>query len=354
MAEISYPFTSDSAGGGQQMMSQLQWQYMARQFGQDRVDYRLPDTSLSQEDLPFDLDKVSNYVYTVNPGRALVGGFFYQLTADMNVTLTANTGTTGRIDLIVLRADFSKGAVNLAVKTGQPSATPVVPSLTRTYGGVWEMALHQVTVPANGGTTVSSNVSPYDTGETVSVPWNAPLAGALQQSGTFLLDMDNNVNDVQTEYFKGRDGFFQTRHLGKRLSYTPAPVNGNRSLGTENRMGHWRRVGPGLVYFSARLETYEDQGIGLSSGAGWLGITLPKPASKNSKQVLTGLIQNSYMNGDYPNIMHILGYTIENTSNLVLTTPNPNNLAEGLDGLRQFPANSIFSISGIYETNELD
>ncbi|MGJ3559640.1 hypothetical protein ACR6C2_16845 [Streptomyces sp. INA 01156] len=96
MAEISYPFTSDSPGGGQQMLSQLQWQYMARQFGKDRIDFRLSKHTILPAELPFDITRVNNTTISLTPGRALVGGFFYQLTASQTVSIAPNTGGTGR------------------------------------------------------------------------------------------------------------------------------------------------------------------------------------------------------------------------------------------------------------------
>lgn len=354
MSEISYPFTSDSAGGGSQMMSQLQWQYMARQFGKDRIDYRLTSTSLDATTLPFNGTVVNGTSVSIAPGRALVGGFFYQLTATQTVTIAANTGTLPRTDLIVLRADLSAGSVNLKVIQGQAAASPKVPSLTKAYGGIWEMPLHQVNVPASGGALTLVNVAPFDLAEPVAVPWNATNAGALQQTGTYVLDMDNNTNDTQTEYFVGRDGFVATRHLGKSRTYTPNMFNGKYTLDAGQRQGRWRWVAPNTVYVSMSFTAYEDQGLSVSGSNWFLGVTLPKPANGKIRPVLSGFLSNPSQGGNMPNAMQITAHPTANSTNVTLYTPNFTTLAQGLDGLKMLPAGSTLYISGTYETNEFN
>jgi hypothetical protein len=352
--EISYPFSADSAGGGSQMMSQLQWQYMARQFGKDRVDFRLTSTSLASSDLPFYAQVVNGTTVSIAPGRALVGGFFYQLTATQTLTIAANTGATGRIDLIVLRADLTAGAVNLKVVQGQPAASPKVPTLTKSYGGVWEMPLHQVIVPANSGALSLVNVMPFDFPEHFAAPWNVAQAAALQQVGTFAVDMDNNNTDTQTEYFVGRDGFVATRDLGKPRTYTPSLVNITGDVPTANKIGRWRWISPGVVYFSAVvINDYEDTGP-VRTGSSVIGLTLPVPASGGTGQVLNGVLSNPYYGGGLPNLVEIHGLTAKSSSAqtvISLYYPNASNLSEGMDGLRAIPPRSKLTISGVYEAS---
>jgi hypothetical protein len=333
-------------------MSQLQWQYMARQFGKDRVDYRLTSTSLDATTLPFNGTVVNGTSVSIAPGRALVGGFFYQLTATQTVTIVANTGSLPRTDLIVLRADLSAGSVNLKVVKGQAAASPKVPSLTKSYGGTWEMPLHQVNVPASGGALSVVNVAPFDMAESVAVPWNALSSGALQQVGTFVYDMDNNTNDTQTEYFVGRDGFMAARHLGKSRTYTPNMFNGKYTLPSGNRKGRWRWVAPNVVHVSMSFTAFEDQGLSVSGSNWYLGATLPKAANGQIRQVLSGFIQNPGGNGNLPNAMQVTAHLAANSTNMTLYTPNFSNLAQGLDGVRSLPPASTLFISGTYEANE--
>ncbi|MER6382099.1 hypothetical protein ACWDBD_38855 [Streptomyces sp. NPDC001118] len=353
--EVSYPFAADSAGGGAQMVSQAQWQYLARVFGKDRVDFRLDQTAIDAFSLPFTAAVVNGTTVSIQPGRALVGGFYYQLTAAQTVTIAANSGSTGRIDLIVLRANLSSSSVNLAVVQGQPAASPRAPALTRTYGGVWEMPLHQVTVPANGGALSLVPVMPFDGHETAAVPWNAPQAAAYRSNGSFLLDMNSNNSGSQSEYWVGRDGNVISRDLAKSRAYTPSLVNVNVDLPSANKSGKWRWIAPGIVYFSVYLSNdWEDAGP-TRTGTNSIGITLPVPASGATGQVLTGILRNPNYNGGIPNMVEIFAQTNKNSSSsqsvAYLFYPNSTNLAEGLDSLRAIPPLSNLTISGVYEAD---
>ena len=354
MAEISYPFSADSAGGGQQMVSPLQWQYISRQFAKDRVDFRLTSSSLGSTDLPFNASVVNGTTVSVAAGRALVGGFFYQLTAAQSVTIAANTGSTGRVDLIVLRASLSAGAVNLKVVQGQPATSPKAPSLTKSYGVTWEMPLHQVTVPANSGAMTLVNIMPFDFPDTMAVPWNATTAADFQQVGSTIVDMDNNNTDTQSEYFVGRDGIPITRDLGKTRTFTPSLVNTSFDLPSGNRTGRWRWIAPGTVFFSiSMINDYEDQGP-VRTGSSAMGVTLPTPASGGTGQTFTGILSNPNYNGGLPNLVDISLRVNKSSSAQTVAYmyyPNSTNLAEGLDMLRGFPPSSNLVLSGVYEAS---
>ncbi|MFI0553428.1 hypothetical protein [Streptomyces scabiei] len=349
--EISYPFAADSPGGGAQMVSQAQWQYMARVFGKDRVDFRLEQTSIDAFALPFTASVTNGTTVTLTPGRAFVGGFYYQLTASQSVTIAANTGSTGRIDLIVLRADTTASAVNLAVVQGQPAASPKAPALTRTYGGVWEMALHQVTVPANSGALSLVNVMPFDAPEHMAVPWNAAASTNYQTNGSFVLDMDSNNTDTQSEYWVGRDGNVISRDLSKPRGYTPALVNTSAPSSYTTRTGRWRWIAPGTVYFSVSIENpYEDTSP--NSGTDQMGFTLPTPASGATGQTFTGVMDNPYTGNGLPNFVEIVAKIKRDNasqSTAYMFTPSPTRTSDGLDFLTSIPPLSKLTISGVYE-----
>jgi hypothetical protein len=327
---------------------------MARVFAKDRVDFRLDQTSIDAFSLPFTAAVVNGTSVSVAPGRALVGGFYYQLTASATVSIAANTGGTGRIDVVVLRANLSNSSVNLAVVQGQPAATPKAPGLTRTYGGVWEMPLHQVTVPANSGALSLINVMPFDVPEHMAVPWNALQAAAYQANGSFVVDMDSNNTDTQSEYWIGRDGNVVSRDLSKPRGYTPSLVNVNVDLASANKLGRWRWIAPGMVFFSVYLNNdWEDAGP-TRTGTSTIGFTLPTPASGATGQVLNGVLRNPNYNGGLPNMVEIHATIIQNSSAQTvayMNYPNSTNLAEGLDSLRAIPPLSNLTISGVYEAS---
>lgn len=352
MAEISYPFSADNATtGAAKVVSETQWQSMAHMWGGDRVDYLLTNETVSSSTLPFNPRVMSVTSVQIAAGRAWVGGFYYELTAAMNVAISANTANTGRVDLIVVRLDMSKPAVNLAVRKGTNAATPVPPQPARQAGGIWELPLAHVTVPANGGTITVANRAPMNFPPSVAFPWNAYEGTALTPAGTFGYDMDNNTNGVQAEYFNGRDGLVVTRNLSASEAYTPSLINNASSPAAAKRIGKWRWIAPGAYWFSINID---NDAVRNSTGTGALGVTLPSVAGKGNIQILNGIIINPNESGGSPNMMAVTGRVIAGTSNMFLYTQNWKTLGEGLDSLLSFPANSRLEISGVIESNSFN
>lgn len=75
-----------------------------------------------------------------------------------------------RVDRVVLKLDPSVGvrAISMYIKKGTPAASGATPpSLTRTEGGIWELSLAQITIPA--GTTEITAANIEDEREDTSV-----------------------------------------------------------------------------------------------------------------------------------------------------------------------------------------
>lgn len=355
MAELSYPFNADNANGGSQIVSQAQWQSMARMWGGDRVDFQLTATSYGTTSLPFNATIVNGRTVQISPGKAWVGGFYYTLTATQSVTIPNNSTTKPRKDLIVLQADMAKSAVNLAVLTGTAAATPVPPTLRRQVGGIWEMPLYEVDAAANNASITISARMPFDMPERVSYPWNASLGAPLLPRGTFSYDMDNNGGDSQSEAFNGRDGYVITRHLGESRTYTPSMVNiGNPAT----RSGRWRWIAPNMVWFSVYIASTSTADLKVTGDNWTYGVTLPVPANGSTGQVFQGHMDNNGT-GASPNLPNFVDITAKtnrggSTSTMFLYMPNANYTANtGLDGITYFPRKGFLTISGIYESNQL-
>ncbi|MFD7605147.1 hypothetical protein ACFWAN_32490 [Streptomyces mirabilis] len=351
MAELSYPFEADNTNGGSQAVSQTQWQTMALAWGGDRIDFSLLNTTYDANALPFATTTLGRVV-TVGAGAAWVGGFYYRLTGSKAFTIADNATSKGRKDLIVIRVDMSKSAVQMAVVQGSAATTPVEPQPTRQAGSVWEMPLHVVDVPANNGTISVGRRGPHPVPNPVSYPWNVDDSAALLPRGQMVYDLDSNGGDTQFEAFNGRDGYVRTRHFGISRTYTPSALYVG-ALPAANRRGRWRWIAPNSYWFSATVvNDYEDQGVGLTGSNTRAGISLPVNCNSKSIQVLHGYLSNPYYSGGLPNMLAITATTHPGSNILFLNTQNYNTLAEGLDGLRQFPARSTFSISGVIEANE--
>ena len=356
MAEISYPFNADNATtGAAKAVSETRWQSMAHMWGGDRVDFILPAGATSYASMPFTM-KVNNVTsIQVGVGKAWVGGFYYELTSAMNLTIAANTSTTGRLDLIVVRLDMAKPSVNLAVRKGTNAATPLLPQPVRQPGGVWELPLAQVTVPANGGALSIGVRQPFNMPPNVAFPWNAPEAMALTPPTTFGYDVDSNTNGHQNEYYNGRTGPIITRTMDGTSTFTPALINDSNLPSTNiTYKGQWRWIAPGTVSFS--LSVHSSNPTMSTDNQVAYGIRLPVPASTSIRQVFNGTLNNPFLTGGYPSFTSLTGFTGSGvaSSYFSIYLPSPGASTEGLDNFRMFPNGSTIYFSGTYEANTFD
>ncbi|MEU0952788.1 hypothetical protein ABZ353_10660 [Streptomyces niveus] len=355
MAEISYPFAEDNSFGGTKTVSQFEWQKMSQLWAQDRIDFQITNSSYSQGSLPL-WASISGANLLVQSGSAWVGGFYYRNTGQISKTAPTNSGSLPRTDLVVLRADMSKGSVNLEIKTGTPSANPVEPALQRALGGIWEFPLWAITLAANNGARALQDRRRYDGPGMVYAAYNGPQVSASYPQGNIVVDLDSNTNDVQSEGFSGRDGFVSTRHFGKSKTYTPSllgttNVNGVSAL---NRKGRWRWIAPNMFWFCIYFNHIGPTNVA-ATGSNWrLGVTLPVVSNPTMIQTISGFLNNPDKLAGLPNSMAIHATTGAGTNQLWLHYPNPNTVTEGLDGLRTIPGKSVLSISGVVEGNEFN
>lgn len=351
MTEISYPFNAaNPTTGATNIVSETQWQSMAKLWGGDRVDHQLTG-QVASASLPFGCRVVNVSTVEVKPGKAWVGGFYYELTAAKNLAVTANSANTGRIDLVVIQADMSKPSVNLAVRKGVNGATPVVPAVVRQAGGIWEMPLWEIFVPANGGLPTLASRAPYNMPPPVGFPWNAAPSSATLPKNTFSYDLDSNGPEEITEYFNYADKPRVSRQLGPTRKYTPNLVNVPAfQTGGTTRTGRYRWINTNTVWFSTRIYCVAE--VKHSEASWYVGISLPYPASAVTGQTFHGIVQNtSGRASDMPNYFQLTGWVPvgKPTTTCILLYPNPKNLASGLDGLPKIPAGASLVISGVYE-----
>lgn len=353
MAEVSYPFSEVGGDGGQAVVSEAQWQAMARMWGGDRVDFQLTSTSYDAGTLPFSASVINGRQMEIQPGRAWVGGFYYQLTSSTVVTIEANPTSKARKDTVVLRADLPKGSVNLATVKGQPSSSPVAPQPQRSLGQQWEMVLYEVEVPAQNGTIRPELRAPFTLPPAVATPWYTRYAMQFLPMGTFAYDLDNNGGDSQNERFNGRDGTIVTRHLGKSRTYTPtlANVQSAPSSGVSYK-GRWRYIAPNVIYVSVNIDNTTGTDIKAKSGYG-LGLVLPHTPNGQTGQTLEGQIRNLENKGGLPNLVAVsaMCWQGSGTTYATMYMPSPSSTKAGLDVLSVIPAKSTLVISGTYEAN---
>lgn len=143
MAEFSAPFDGSS------IATELQWSRMARRWGSDGVHTEDPSSTALK------VTGSGTTSVAVAPGMAFVNGFFYNLDAVKNLSVSANATGAARIDLVVLRADQAANSVTVQYKTGGTTAPP----LTQVEDGVWEIPLAQCTVAAGSTVVTAANVA---------------------------------------------------------------------------------------------------------------------------------------------------------------------------------------------------
>ncbi|MEV6419066.1 hypothetical protein [Streptomyces sp. NPDC051662] len=353
MAEISFPFNAANSNGGTSVVSQTQWQQMAAAWGGDRIDFQLTNSNYSGTDLPFTLTVLNGRQVRVSAGSAWVGGFYYQLTGSKTFDIPENATTKGRKDLIAIRVDMSKSAVQMVLITGTSATSPKEPTPKRLIGGVWEMPIFAVDAPASNGAVTVTRRGPFHMPPSVGYPWSAAESVALSPRNSISYDLDSNSSGGQVEYWNGQEGYVAARHLGPSRTYTPSMVNSG-SISSNYRNGRWRWIAPNLVWFSLRVENSTNTDV--KKGATFaIGVTLPTTANARLGQVVLGHLDNDTAKaGGLPNFTSLSCriHKGANTSNLFLYYPNPRFLSEGLDGLAVIPRKSTITISGVYEAAE--
>ncbi|MET9816867.1 hypothetical protein [Streptomyces sp. NPDC006355] len=329
----------------------MEWQNMAHLWASDRIDFQLTQNSTyAPTDLPFHTALVgANLV--VQAGAAWVGGFYYRNDAPFSLPAPTNGSAMPRIDLVVLRADFASGAVNLALKTGLPAMHPVEPAVQRIVGGVWEMPIWAFELKANNGARTLLDRRRFDGPGHIWTPQNGADIGNSIPPGNFVVNMDAYNAGYQYEGFRGRDGFAITRHLGKRWEYTPNLFTVTGLPPAANRKGYWRYIAPGTVQFSLEINNTSTKEVRTTTTI--IGFTLPVPASKTAPASFSGFLDNPEVRSEMPNFVDIPARSTGG-SNAYLYYQNTTTLKQGLDGLRVIPGKSSLSVSGVYETNEFD
>ena len=92
----------------------------------------------------------------VSSGKAFTNGYWYKNDSLYELPIDIADGVAPRIDSIVVRLDYSERDTYVAVKKGTPSASPVVPTLTRN-ADAYELQLATILVSA-GATSISQSM----------------------------------------------------------------------------------------------------------------------------------------------------------------------------------------------------
>lgn len=97
----------------------------------------------------FLLSSIAASPISVERGRALVDGTWYESDADESVVVTT-PGANPRIDRLVLRKDWALQTIRLTLVGGAEAASPVPPALVQIDGTTWDLPLHQIRITTGG------------------------------------------------------------------------------------------------------------------------------------------------------------------------------------------------------------
>jgi len=84
----------------------------------------------------------------VKAGQAIVRGHYYSSTATEGLAIATADATNPRIDAIVLELNPTANTITSKIVTGTPASSPVLPTLTQTDSGIYQLLLGSVLVTA--------------------------------------------------------------------------------------------------------------------------------------------------------------------------------------------------------------
>lgn len=150
MTQFSYPWAGEATGdAGAYSDDQWSdaWRYI---FMRDRT----VEGVIRGVDNMLEVTGVTSPV-SIDTGVALVDGKIYTNDASVDIAIPTPSAGNSRIDLIVLRKDWSAQTVRIARVAGTEAASPSAPSVTQTDGTLWEIKLAEVLINDSGVITIT-------------------------------------------------------------------------------------------------------------------------------------------------------------------------------------------------------
>ncbi|MFZ2538126.1 MAG: phage holin family protein [Oscillospiraceae bacterium] len=137
---------------------------------------------------------------TINNGLAFIDGAYFFIYEPETITLQA-----GWVNDIVLRLDVTGSDIVFGIFNKQRSANTIEAGLTR-QGGIYELGLHSVTIPANTDQVTAAMISDYRLNMGLGVD-GKPCCGIVGS----LLMLGANIIDYVT-------GLIAAEHRGSKVS----------------------------------------------------------------------------------------------------------------------------------------
>lgn len=167
MTKIYGPFDTGTGAN----MRESEWREMAANYIRSGIveDY-LNELAVSATGASMDV--------SINSGASFTKSHFYRNDAAETITIPTSDPTNPRIDLLVVRADFTGNIVDTALKVGTPAGVPVVPPLVDS-ATMLEIALAQIAVAAGVGVINNGNITDRRVWAAATIPTGAIVAAMI-------------------------------------------------------------------------------------------------------------------------------------------------------------------------------
>jgi len=96
----------------------------------------------------------------VSTGECRCGSIMGISNSQMSLDVNVGDNTYSRIDSVVIQYTYGDpSTLSVAILEGEPSASPVPPTLTKSYNSLWQMEIAQILVPVNATTASECTIT---------------------------------------------------------------------------------------------------------------------------------------------------------------------------------------------------
>lgn len=215
----------------------------------------------------------------VETGAALVDGSFYENLTNAISILIPTPVSDPRIDRIVLQKDWAAKTVRITRLEGTENASPTAPSLTQSFGGIWEIPLAQVSAIVGSSVIVVTDEREF------------AATKLSRRNFTKVLIQTIDGTDKETIDFLDIPDTFQHLQLEGSFHTTAPKSNGSiRINGDADDTNYYQSQ-----FAKANLSII---GQAVKSGV-YIGIRLPNASNDDEEGTPINVIFSNYKNTDF-------------------------------------------------------
>ena len=139
----------------------------------------------------------------VSAGECRCGSIMGISNSQMSLDINVGDNTYSRIDSVVIQYTYGDPSLlSVAVLQGEPSASPVAPTLTKSYNSLWQMEIAQILVPPNVTTTAECTITDkrviYSSLDSIIDPINENIDDINDEIENINSNIEDITEDIQT------------------------------------------------------------------------------------------------------------------------------------------------------------